>query len=388
MNLFSMNKPTKISSSLFPLVTCLCLSSAAIAQDDRQNTVSTETDSIDTDSVQTDDIETQNASLETEDSSSIETDNSDNEPSTLSNLNQEATQWADGQREGVQKKLSSWANSMDDWFGEPDPRKPASAKLRIVLDTRWADDPVEGSQISVEPRIRGRLKLPVLEKRLSLIIGDEDLDEEKILTKGSKGSNSNNNNGYQEKTYDRKQTRDDNASIALRWSKIEEALGFDADIGIRSGDDVYLKLSADRDLYEKDKWKISSHNYYRYGSDSEHALKGEVNFQYALDHNSYLNNNVNIRYRHEGDKEDTDWSNELRQIHFYEKEKQLSYGLSAFGKFENSEPKLNSYGPTISYRQPFWRDWLYLQTELNYFDDKEEDKSHFLSGLLRLEALF
>ena len=113
-----------------------------------------------------------------------------------------------------------------------------------------------------------------------------------------------------------------------------------------------------------------------------------MNFQYALDHNSYLNNNVNIRYRHEGDKEDTDWSNELRQIHFYEKEKQLSYGLSAFGKFENSEPKLNSYGPTISYRQPFWRDWLYLQTELNYFDDKEEDKSHFLSGLLRLEALF
>ena len=392
-----MNKPAKISCSLLPLLTCLCLSSAAIAEDSRQNKASTnndsiETDSIETDSVQTNDIETQNVSMETEGSSSIEAsieaDDTEDEPGMLTTMNQEAAEWADGQREEVKGKLGDWAHAMDDWFGESDPTKPASASLRIVLDTRWADDPIEGSQVSVTPRIRGRLKLPVLEKRLSLIIGDEDLDEERILTQGSKGSNSNNNQSYQEKTYDRKQTRDDNASIALRWSKIEEALGFDADIGIRSGDDVYLKLSADRDLYEQDQWKVSTHNYYRYGSDSEHTLKGELNFQYALDHNSFVNNNVNVRYRHEGDKEETDWSNELRQIHFFEKEKQLSYGVSAFGYFENSEPSLNSYGPTITYRQPFWRDWLYLQTELNYFNDKDKDKDHFLSGLLRLEALF
>lgn len=392
-----MNKPAKISCSLLPLLTCLCLSSAAIAEDSRQNKASTnndsiETDSIETDSVQTNDIETQNVSMETEGSSSIEAsieaDDTEDEPGMLTTMNQEAAEWADGQREEVKGKLGDWAHAMDDWFGESDPTKPASASLRIVLDTRWADDPIEGSQVSVKPRIRGRLKLPVLEKRLSLIIGDEDLDEERILTQGSKGSNSNNNQSYQEKTYDRKQTRDDNASIALRWSKIEEALGFDADIGIRSGDDVYLKLSADRDLYEQDQWKVSTHNYYRYGSDSEHTLKGELNFQYALDHNSFVNNNVNVRYRHEGDKEETDWSNELRQIHFFEKEKQLSYGVSAFGYFENSEPSLNSYGPTITYRQPFWRDWLYLQTELNYFNDKDKDKDHFLSGLLRLEALF
>lgn len=308
--------------------------------------------------------------------------------SNLSELNQEATEWADDQREEVQGKLKDWAHNMDDWFGEPDPNKPASANLRVVLDTRWADDPVEGSYVTVKPRIRGRLKLPVLEKRLSLIIGDEDLDEERILTKGSDSANSNNDQGYQDKTYDRKRAREDNASIALRWSKIEEALGFDADIGIRSGDDIYLKLSADKDLYQQDEWKLSTHNYYRYGSDSEHTIKGELNFQYSLDRNSYINNNISIRYRHEGDKEETDWANELRQIHFFGKDKQLSYGLSAFGDFEHSEPSLNSYGPTLSYRQPFWRDWLFLQTELNYFNDKEEDKDHFVSTLLRLEALF
>lgn len=310
------------------------------------------------------------------------------EESALLAFNHEATKWADSQREEFQGILGRWAYAMDDWFGEPDPNNPASANLRVVIDTRWADDPVEGSFVTVKPRIRGRLRLPVLEKRLSLIIGDEDLDEERLLTKGSDASNLANNDSYQDKTYDRKKTRNDNASIALRWSKIEETLGFDADVGVRSGDDVYLKLSSDRDLYQRDQWKVSTHNYYRYGSSSEHTLKGEVNFQYALDHNSFVNNNINVRYRYEGEEEETNWSNELRQIHFYDNDTQLSYGLSAFGEFEHNKPSLNSYGPTISYRQPFWRDWLYLQTELNYFNDKAEDKGHFPSALVRLEALF
>lgn len=379
------------TNSLSLLLVCLPLSTAVIAQDNSaevaainsNNTAYTQEDSDN----HTDVISLADSSESTA-TDDIAADGTENELGMLNTMNKDAAEWADGQREEVRGKLSGWAHAMDDWFGEPDPTEPASANLRVVLDTRWADDPVEGSQVSVKPRIRGRLKLPVLEKRLSLIIGDEDLDEEKILTKGSRGSNVNNDQGYQEKTYDRKQTRDDNASIALRWSKIEDALGFDADIGIRSGDDVYLKLSADRDLYQQDEWKISTHNYYRYGSDSEHTLKGELNFQYDLDHNSFVNNNINIRYRHEGNKEETDWSNELRQIHFFEKEKQLSYGVSAFGNFDSSKPALNSYGPTISYRQPFWREWLYLQAEMNYFNDKDEDKNHFLSGLLRLEALF
>ena len=46
-----------------------------------------------------------------------------------------------------------------------------------MLDTRWANDPLSGGDVSVEPRVRGRLRLPVLERRLS-VIGDEDLDDD------------------------------------------------------------------------------------------------------------------------------------------------------------------------------------------------------------------
>ena len=75
-------------------------------------------------------------------------------------------------------------------------------------------------------------------------------------------------------------------------------------------------------------------------------------------------------------------------MHYLGNEKQLAYGLSASGYFESDKSTLNSYGPAISYRQPIWREWLYMQTELNYYNDKTEDKDHYPSALLRMEALF
>ena len=71
-------------------------------------------------------------------------------------------------RNTVQDSID-WAHTMDGVGLESlDLNKPASADSRVVLDTRWADDPVEGSHVAVKPRIRGRLKLPVLERRLSI----------------------------------------------------------------------------------------------------------------------------------------------------------------------------------------------------------------------------
>jgi len=42
----------------------------------------------------------------------------------------------------------------------------------------------------------------------------------------------------------------------------------------------------------------------------------------------------------------------------------------------------------VSWRQPVWREWFYVQGDLNYFNDRREDRSHFPSALVRLEALF
>ena len=305
----------------------------------------------------------------------------------------EAQGWTDERREDVQDQLHEWAHKMDGWFGEPDPKEPAKASLRVVLDTRWTNDPKTGSDVTVEPRIRGRLQLPVLERRLSLIIGDEDLDDDTFLKQGTTGDTYQAiNNG--DRLIDSRKTREDNASIALRWSRfndeIEEQLGVktDVDVGVRSIDDPYVKVSIDKDWYEGKNLDISTDSFYRYGLDSEHYAKGALDLQYGKSDNRFINNRTTVRYRNEDNDERKDWDNDLRQVHYLGHEKQLSYGVSASGYFESDKSGVNSYGPAVSYRQPIWREWLYVQTELNYYNDKDEDKDHYPSALVRMEALF
>lgn len=299
--------------------------------------------------------------------------------------------WADEKRQDAKEQLNEWAHHMDDWFGEPDPKEPATASLRLVLDTRWANDPKAGSDVSVEPRIRGRLRLPMLEKRLSLIIGDEDLEEDTFLKQSATGETYQSN---QDRLINSRKTREDNTSIALRWSRfndeIEEQLGVktDVDLGVRSIDDIYVKVSVDKNLYESDKLTISNDNFYRYGLDSEHYVRGGLTLKYGSDANRFINNRTTIRYRNRDETESTDWANDLRQVHYLGDEKQLAYGISTSGYFDDDKSTLNSYGPAISYRQPIWHEWLYVQTELNYYNDKTENKDHYPSALLRMEAMF
>ena len=86
---------------------------------------------------------------------------------------------------------------MDGWFGTPDPNKPASAALRIMFDTEWN----KYDDFSVKPRVRGRLKLPVLENKLSVVFGDDSLENELSDPShlGAEGRQQNNSNH----TYDR-----------------------------------------------------------------------------------------------------------------------------------------------------------------------------------------
>ncbi|PJO85917.1 hypothetical protein, partial [Salmonella enterica] len=74
---------------------------------------------------------------------------------------------------------------------------------------------------TVKPRIRGRIKLPTLENRLSVMIGDDDLD----LEQGGGIYNDGRAVTYGDSTFDRRQSREDNTSLALRWSKFQDDIG-------------------------------------------------------------------------------------------------------------------------------------------------------------------
>ncbi|MEK5794912.1 hypothetical protein VXE63_22950 [Acinetobacter nosocomialis] len=42
----------------------------------------------------------------------------------------------------------------------------------------------------------------------------------------------------------------------------------------------------------------------------------------------------------------------------------------------------------MSWRQPFLREWFFVQGDLNYLNDDRLDRSHYLGAMVRLEAIF
>ncbi|MGE8561214.1 MAG: hypothetical protein ACN6NJ_09745 [Acinetobacter sp.] len=285
-----------------------------------------------------------------------------------------------------QLKIRDWADhtshKIDNWFGKTDPEKPATATLRVIVDNSWNKH--DGYEI--KPRIRGKIKLPTLERKLSLVFGDDSLDNELENSVAITNENPGNNN---DKTLDRQRTRDNNSSFALRWSDFSQQLPFetDVDLGLRSGDDVYLRLKASKDWQLENDFSFHAEQIYRYGIDSKNYLRTNTELTHARPNQALLSNQFSLTYADEQD-DDLSWDNYLFRQHQFFHNHRFNYGLYTGGFYNNGDLRLNSWGPYISWRQPVWREWFFVQGDLNYLNDHREDRSHFIGASVRLEALF
>lgn len=290
--------------------------------------------------------------------------------------------WWDKKQYQFKEKLQDYAYHIDDWFGEPDPNDAASANLRIILDTEWN----KYDDYSVKPRIRGKIRLPTLENRFSVVFGDDSLDNE---IRGNVAITNENPQGNSSRTIDRKQSRDDNSSLALRWDQWKNPwdIDTDVDLGIRSGDDVYLRLKGQKDWQLKNDFSTHVEQIYRYGLDSKHYLRTNLELRHARPNEAFLSDQFSLTYTDDGEQ-NFFWDNRLFREHQFFKNNRFNYGIYMGGRIDDSTPDLNSYGPFVSWRQPFIREWLFFQTEVNYYNDKEQDRSHNVGALLRLETWF
>lgn len=294
----------------------------------------------------------------------------------------EELSWIDRKQKSVRAWTDRTAQRIDGWFGETDPNKPATASLRILLDNDW--DEHDGYEF--KPRIRGKIDLPTLERRFSLVFGDDSLDNEL----DDNIAITNEHPAHQaDKKVDGKRIREDNSSIALRWSQISKSLPFDldADLGIRSGDDVYARLKAKKDWSLANDFSFHAEQIYRYGIDSEHYLRTNLELTHARPNEPFISNQFYLTYADEQD-DDLTWDNRTYRQHQFFHENRFNYGIYTGGYYHNDQLRLNSWGPFVSWRQPIWREWFYIQGDLNYFDDQREDRDHYVRALVRLEALF
>ena len=290
--------------------------------------------------------------------------------------------WVDRKQKNIRNWADRTSEKIDNWFGEVDPKKPATATIRVMVDNYWN----EYDNFEIKPRIRGKIKLPTLEKRLSVVFGDDSLDNEFDNSPANINQNPNQDSN---KKLDGKQTRDDNSSIALRWSNFSKKLPFetDADLGIRSGDDIYVRLKASRDWQLRNDFKFYAEQIYRYGLDSENYLRTNLELTHARPNQPFLSNQFSLTYADDQD-DDLAWENRTFREHSFFANNRFNYGIYTSGYYNDSDLRLNSWGPFVSWRQPVLREWFFVQGDVNYFNDHREDRNHFVSTFLRLEALF
>ena len=305
-----------------------------------------------------------------------------NQPIVPPTAETEDRTWIDRKQRTIREWTDRTSVKIDDWFGEIDPEKPASATIRFMLDNYWN----EYDNYEVKPRIRGKIKLPTLEKRLSLVFGDDTLDDE-FDNNIANINNQPNQDGN--KRLNSEQTRDNNGSIALRFSNLSKGLPFetDADIGIRSGDDVYLRLRAEKNWTLRNDFHFNAEQIYRYGSDSENYLRTNLELTHARPNQPLLSNQFSLIYADEQD-DDLTWENRTFRQHQFFAHNNFNYGIYTGGYYNDNNLRLNSWGPFVSWRQPLWREWFYVQGDLNYFNDHREDRSHYVSTFIRFETLF
>lgn len=292
--------------------------------------------------------------------------------------------WADKRHERFRQYLQRQAHKMDDWFGEPDPEKPARASIRVMADTTWN----EYDDIEVKPRIRGKIKLPTLEKRLSLVFGDDSLDDE---LRGNVAITNPNAAAEPKKTLDQDAAKRENNSFAVRFSNWMKTDLFDTDfdVGLRDGaEDVYGRVKISRDWTLPDNFTTRAEQVYRYGSNSQNYARTNLEIRHHRDGEPFIADQASITYADDDKDVGVRWENRLFRQHSFFHDNTFSYGLYTGGRAKDKDFHLNGYGPFVSWRQPFLREWFYVQTDVNYYNDEDLNRDHYLSTFLRLEAVF
>lgn len=301
---------------------------------------------------------------------------------SIDNQGEYQNTWLDKQRMQTKAWLSNTAGKIDNWFGDQDDKQSAKANLRVMMDTTWN----EFDGVKIQPRIRARLKLPTLEQGLSVLVGDETLDDE--LADGVHHSNHGPKKD-EDKIFDQKKAQKENASLAVRWSKFRRDTGIDVDLGVRSND-VFLRVKADKTWRLSDDTQARFEQMYRYGTKSEHTLLSTLEFGKSFSDSYQLINRSHLQYTHR-DTEELNWNNSLYQQHEWPAKhgsKTLRYGVYTAGAFENKKPKLDTWGPYVNYRQPILRNWLFVQGEVSYYNHKPSERKHHASLFSRVEVLF
>lgn len=175
--------------------------------------------------------------------------------------------------------------------------------------------------------------------------------------------------------------------LSASWATISTWMPFEnnLDLGSNSENDVYVQFLAKKKWNLRHNISLDTEQVFRYGSTSRNYTETTLNLTQKMQDNTLFANKFNVN---KSENEDYSWGNWTFQQYQFLKDNHLTYGVYSGGVYTKNDIRLNSWGPYISWRQPVWRDWLFMQNDLNFFNHIDDDSKHQLSVQMNLEANF
>ncbi len=117
----------------------------------------------------------------------------------------------------------------------------------------------------------------------------------------------------------------------------------DADLGIRSGDDIYVRLKAKRAWVLRNDFSFYAEQIYRYGIDSKNYFRTNLELTHARPNEAFLSNQFSLTHADE-QEDDWWWDNRLFRQHQFFANQRFNYGIYMGGYYNDNDLRLNSRG--------------------------------------------
>ncbi|OTG67194.1 hypothetical protein [Acinetobacter silvestris] len=176
--------------------------------------------------------------------------------------------------------------------------------------------------------------------------------------------------------------------ITETLSSLSQLLPFKNDmrLGSNSNQDVYVQLNASQNWNIDQNLKLDTSQTYRYGVDNKNFFNTKLKLSHTQSQIASAYSQFNLTYMNHED-ENFIWEDRTYQKYQFLKNHSLILGMYSSGYYDK-EMTLNSWGPYLSWQQPIWRNWLYIQSDLNYYNNKQNALDHTFGSRLGFELHF
>lgn len=252
--------------------------------------------------------------------------------------------WFDRSYDYLTTRTDTLAQQLDSFFGQPDSeRESADSVLRLFSEFEWDQD--QGSDQKL--RLRGKVDLPELDRRLSLVLGEDD-DYRRDVVPGDGRENS---------------------DVGLQYRLLQQArsrlyfsVGTNASLDFRAA----LRYRHERALSEALRLRLTERVYFKEGEGFGTVARSDLDYLLAPDR--ILRWTADLEYGEETDG--VEWGSRASYLLQLNEREAFGYFAAVAGRTD-PESFTDTYALGLKYRRTLFRPWMFLEIEPSHQWRKE-----------------